>query len=116
MRSFPVVESTTSVSAALSAMNRDGDRTVFIVEKNRLIGVLTEGDVAKRSREVLLSRQNVKAVMNPNPICVTSSHSDIEIMLLFSRTGATVFPITDDDGKLVGVRRVRDSVQRTHAP
>lgn len=95
-------------------MNRDGDRTVFIMENKRLIGVLTEGDIAKRSREVLLSRQNVREVMNPNPIRVTSSHSDVEIMLLFSRTGATVFPVTDDDGRLVEVRRVRDAVERTH--
>lgn len=90
-----------------------------VMEKNKLVGIVTDGDIKKASASsattlevhellYLISRIKVKEIMTPNPITVPVDYTVEEAaeVLLFNKINGA--PILDYEKKLVGVITEKD--------
>lgn len=112
MKSLPIVDPDDTLSFALRVMELDGDRTVLIADKSgKLLGILTEGDIAKKAGNLLHDRVMVRELMNANPRYLPDFPDAYQVLHLFVQTGSLVFPIISSDSKIVGVARARESLK-----
>ena len=109
--SIPLVVEGEAASVALDVMQFDGRRTVFVVnDSGRLLGVITEGDLAKVARSQPISRISCTEIMNPNPVLAKRDATDMQILELFASTGHLLFPVVEEATRgLVGVRSSTDA-------
>ncbi len=90
-----------TVSEAMRLIDDNQNGIIFMIdEQQRLIGCITDGDI----RRFLLSggKMDAKAVdaMNPSP---KVAHSESEARTLYHRRNYVVIPITDEDGRIIGL-------------
>lgn len=97
---------------ALKLMADKNVGAVLVLRDNRLVGIFTERDYARKI--ILKGRHSqdtpVHEVMTANPICVHPSQSSDECMTLMTRNHIRHLPVVDDSG-LVGVISIGDVVK-----
>ena len=88
------------------------DRGVVVIDDDqRVLGVLTEGDIMRAIRRGVLHETRVGQVMQVNPRLSGSPLSPREFAREFAEEGTLIIPIVDDDRKLIDVQRARDCIQ-----
>ncbi len=107
-------------AAKLYRNNDTGALLVF--DKGKLVGVVTERDIAKASvseflpldkAEVqdILDLIQVKQIMSPHPLTVTCEHTMDEAAEMLLKHKISVVPVIDDDGKVAGIINRNDIMQ-----
>ncbi len=109
-----VVGPEASLRDVLKTMNHTGYRHIPVVEKSRLIGIITDRDIRLAvnspvvedsiftSREGVLDELKVQECMTPDPQCVTPDTPlrQVAEMLALNKFGA--MPVVEND-RLVGI-------------
>lgn len=95
--------------AAAEKMLSSGNRSLPVVEKGKLVGILSRTDVARalaQSEEVQGIR--VSDIMTPNPQCVNGSDTIAQSRTVMAALGERAVPVIDAKKRLVGVVGLKD--------
>ncbi len=87
-----------TVSEAMALLPKRAHRAAFVVEHDRVVGVVTEDDCSEVDRFT-----QVHQVMTPNPLTLPESVDPREAFDRLDSARRRVAPVVDADGRLVGV-------------
>ncbi len=108
------IDKQSSMQDAMNLMKMHRITLLPVMDKNRLVGVLTDRDLKKSSASdattlevhellYLLSSIKVKDIMSPNPISVPPDFTIEETAELLLSNKISGVPVVDNDGGIVGV-------------
>jgi CBS domain-containing protein len=103
------VSPSTSVSEAVSEMNRHRVGSVLVIDAGNLVGIFTERDVLRRivGAGVDPTRTRVSDVMTPGVITISPEATIDDTMVLFTEKRLRHLPVVDQ-GRLVGTISIGD--------
>jgi CBS domain-containing protein len=108
------VEVSDSVFSALELMDKHGIGFLVVLDSNRLAGVLSERDYARKV--VLQNRSSkdtpVRDIMTAKVVTVTSAHTLPQCMGLMHSHGFRHLPVMEGDA-VIGVLSIRDLLKAT---
>ena len=109
---FHAVRQTDSVFDALSLMAEFDIGCVLVTENDRLIGIFTERDYARKVVLKGLVSRDVKVgdLMTPNPYTVGLSGTADDLMATMTTKRFRHIPVVED-GKLLGIVTIGDMVK-----
>ncbi|HAZ44619.1 MAG TPA: histidine kinase [Cyanobacteria bacterium UBA11369] len=96
----------TPLSEAIATMSRQGASYTLITQQEKLIGIITERDVVRLAvSEKPLEEMTVSEVMTQNLITCSRDRANniFDLLTLLHSAQIRHLPITDADGKLLGV-------------
>jgi CBS domain-containing protein len=107
-----IVSPGTSIGDAVERMRRNHGEALLICDGDRLIGILTERDVMLKvlARGVDMDA-SVDRFMTAQPDTLTSDATVEDALRLMERGGYRTIPLTEAEGKVVGVLRQQDIVE-----
>ncbi|MBQ7859133.1 MAG: magnesium transporter [Faecalibacterium sp.] len=107
---FVRLKQTMTVREAISAIRKQGENaetiyTSYIVEKNRLLGVVS-------ARDLLLSdfETPITELMDDNVVCMRATDDQEEVAREMQHYDLSAMPILDSEGMLVGIVTIDDAV------
>lgn len=96
-----------SLRDALKVINETGSGLGLVIdENNKLIGVVTDGDIRRGLLQSLPLTAEVHRVMNKNPVTATSEASKKELNCMMSTYGVLAIPVIKD-GVVIGLETIR---------
>ena len=106
-----VVSENTNLVDAIVEMSTKGLGVVNIVNKEKLLGVITDGDL----RRTLHNKKDiytldVDAVMTKNPIVINKNMLAIEALKIMNQKVITAIPVVDKDYRLEGLIKINDII------
>ncbi|MDO5502836.1 MAG: DUF294 nucleotidyltransferase-like domain-containing protein [Actinomycetia bacterium] len=105
---------TTSIGAAAELMRERGISCLPVVEEDRLVGIITDGDMTQRVVAARLSPQDpVSTAMTADPVSLPPTAVMADLLRLMHQRDIAHVPI-EEDGRLIGIVTVTD-VTRVHA-
>jgi CBS domain-containing protein len=102
---------TATVKDAVSIMaSKDIGSVLVVNDKGELVGIFTERDLVKRviAKGLDPSTTLLKDVMTRNPITVNTESPLEEAARIMERRRIRHLPVTDEEGRLVGIISMRD--------
>jgi dTDP-glucose pyrophosphorylase/predicted transcriptional regulator len=101
-----------SILEALEIINKEALRVALVVNAdNRLLGVITDGDIRRGLLKNLPLTAEVRYVMNDRPITAVSGVSKKELTNIMSANGILSIPIVDN-GIIVGLETISSVVAK----
>ncbi len=97
LRIFESVNSKLLIRDLLPIFSSTNQRGFPVIERNRLIGVITQTDLSKLKQMDSLDSTTVGEIMTPHPVAVSPFDSLDEILFLFSRYKFTWLPVVFHD-------------------
>jgi acetoin utilization protein AcuB len=107
----------TSVFEAMQLMETENIRHLPVVDAGQVAGIISDRDLARFSRDALLAdqpeagarlRTALSQVMTGSPVTVAADDDVDEVIELFIDSRISAVPVTDPDGKLIGIVSVID--------
>lgn len=93
-----------TVLDALHVINAAALKVCLIIdEKWHLLGVVTDGDIRRAILNNVELTQSVVAVMNRNPVTISSKLSRAQLLDVMRAHGILVVPVINDVGQLIGL-------------
>lgn len=113
-RKIPRVYAGTMFSHAIAVMDRKNVGFVLATDrKNRLLGILTDGDVRRIMRRQMDCRDlTIDDVMTPSPKTIEASASIAYCMEVMQRDEITVLVVVDEERRLKGYLHLHDILGR----
>lgn len=106
-----------SLRDALIAIDNGGIEIALVVSADeRLLGTVTDGDVRRALLEDAALSDQVRPYLAPNPVVVTSDVSRADVLDLMRARVLSQIPITDSDGRLVGIHVLQEVLGRVQRP
>ncbi len=108
-QNIPSINIKASLKDAIEEMsNKKVGFTSILDDKNKLVGILTDGDL----RRAVLNKKNInssiKDCMTKNPITLNGSEMAIEAVNIMEKFKVNCFLITDKDEKVIGMLNLND--------
>lgn len=103
---LPVVAIGTLMSEAILVQSEKGLGCILVTEKERLVGLITDGDLRRHMGETLLAR-TVDDIMTPNPLTITDDVLLGEALQMLESRKISVLIIAKDN-KPIGLVHVLD--------
>lgn len=99
-----VVSPATPLADAIAKINASGLQVALVLAPDdRLLGILTDGNIRRAILAGKSLRVPVSEVMNPQPIAVPASTPRDEMLTLMRRTTLHHLPLIDGAGRVVGL-------------
>jgi acetoin utilization protein AcuB len=116
------VEPETLVLEAQKIMKENHVRRLPVVEKGKVVGIVTKHDLLEASPSpatslsvyelnYLLARMRVKDIMKKNPVTVSPDTPFEEALRIGQEKKVGSFPVVDEKGRLVGITTESDIVR-----
>lgn len=105
-----VIEPSTSIKEALRVIDKEALRVALVVDKNKLVGMVTDGDVRRGILQGIELSASVSEVMNTNPVSANVSSSSTDLKALMQSRKILSLPIVNDDDQLVGLKTLYDTL------
>jgi len=111
------IEADRSVSYAAKMMKQEDVGVAPIVESGRLVGMLTDRDIAVRvvAEGKDPDSVNVRDVASSNVVSIDPQQDLDDALVLMARHQIRRLPVVEDDGRLVGVVAQTDVAQEANA-
>lgn len=108
----PIVAPDASVGDALFAITGKGLGATLIAEHNHLRGIYTDGDLRRTlAQHPNPLEQRIDRVMTANPHTTRADTLAAEALQSMEQRKITTLPVTDDDGRILGVLHIHDLLQ-----
>lgn len=99
-----VLSTEQTVLDALGVINTAAIKVCLIIDESwHLLGVVTDGDVRRAILNNVELTQSVAAVMNRNPVTISSKLSRTQLLEVMRTHGILAVPVIDEVGKLIGL-------------
>ncbi|QKN96848.1 CBS domain-containing protein [Salmonella enterica subsp. diarizonae serovar 61:k:1,5,(7)] len=96
-----------TIREALEVINHEALKIVLVVDKEqKLLGVITDGDIRRGLLNNLDLQAFVPQVMNPSPVVASGEMSAQELSRIMSETGITAVPVVKD-GRVIGLKTLQ---------
>jgi arabinose-5-phosphate isomerase len=107
---LPVVNSSCLVSEALPIMTKGRLGVVAIVENDRIVGLMTSGDLRLGIQMYRTDFLYMKIIelMNPHPITIGKDASLVEAENIFKEKNLNLLIVADTDGKFEGLLNIKE--------
>ena len=105
-----VIEPSTSIKEALGVIDKEALRVALVVDKSKLVGMVTDGDVRRGLLQGIDLSAPVSEVMNTNPVIANVSSNSSDLKALMQSRKILSLPIVNDDGQLVGLKTLYDTL------
>ncbi|KTF15211.1 nucleotidyltransferase family protein [Pseudoalteromonas sp. H105] len=105
-----VVSPSDSINDVLKIIDKEALRVALVVEENRLIGMVTDGDVRRGILQGVELASPVSSIMNANPVSANKSLSSNELKTLMQSKKILSLPIINDQGELVGLKTIHETL------
>ena len=99
---------------AAAAMNKANVAAIVVLDDSgKLIGILTERDLARRvvAKNIMPNEAKVGDIMTPNPDTLNASDRASDALELMLTKRYRHLPVTDDDGRCIAMVSIRDLYQ-----
>lgn len=107
------VEEGTSFGESIKRMEQHKKSIALIVDgENRLLGIVTDGDIRKAILNGIQPDEDVHKVMNTNPFCLGPGYSEGEMIRTMTDQNIYHLPIIDEERKLQGIVFKRTFMQQ----
>lgn len=107
----PAVKSQATVAQAISKMTSSALGAVSVVDsKGKLIGFFTDGDLRRKFSSISPS-DRIEKHMTRNPLSISPERTAAEAASLLEKKKIDNLPVTDRNGKLLGVIDERDLIR-----
>ena len=97
-----------SILEVMRSINESASKFAMVVDKDeRLIGIVTDGDIRRGIIEGHSTGESIKNIMNSAPLVVKEGLSKDAMLELINDKYAQI-PVLDDDGRVKGVVTFKD--------
>ena len=112
-----IVRAGTSFGESIKKMDQHEKSIALIVdEENRLVGIVTDGDIRRAILSGVTPGEDVKKAMNPNPFCLNPGYADGEMIRIMADRNLFHLPIIDDHKIVKGIVFKRTFTQQKIVP
>lgn len=105
-----VIEPLVSIKEALRVIDKEALRVALVVDNNKLIGMVTDGDIRRGILQGVELSAPVSEIMNTNPVSANDSLSSHDLKVLMQSRKILSLPIVNDDKQLVGLKTLYDTL------
>ena len=92
-----------SIREAMERMNLAGSKTLFVVESDHFVGVLSDGDIRRAILGGADLNFSISEYVNRSPLVLSDSSKSNDIQSIMRRLSISFVPKLDSHGRLVGV-------------
>lgn len=112
-----LIKPNNTIRDALEIINNEALRVVLVVDdEQRLLGVVTDGDIRRGLLKNLSLTETVNHVMNTSPTFASKNTSRNELIELMEQRGILSVPLIDEHGVVVGLETLHSALhQLKHA-
>ena len=109
---IPLVSKDTSLRQAVSILNAKNLGAVLITdEQQQVAGIITDGDIRRMvAKDLDLDTQQVANHMTPAPKTISKELLAADALSIMQEHEITILPITDDQGRLIGILHLHDLI------
>lgn len=110
-----VLSPESSVRDALAVINAEALRVCLVVDyEQRLLGVVTDGDIRRAILNNVMLTQSVTAVMNSTPVTVSAKMARVQLLEIMRERSILSLPVVDDSGHLLGLETWEQAAKTPH--
>ena len=100
-----------SIGDSIETILNGKARITFVVDdENRLIGVLSEGDLLRAYLKGFLLNTSISEIMNPNPFSSSFELGKDQIVQLWLSKGIDCVPILDQKGRIKSIQTIKEAL------
>jgi len=109
-KDLPIINIEENVLNMLSVMTKGRLGLVVVLEKKKVLGLLTNGDLRRAIEKNKNDFFNLKIceIMNPNPVVIQEDESLINADALFKEKRLNMFMVLDSNGDFAGILDIRE--------
>jgi len=105
-----VITPTVSIKDALKIIDKESLRVALVVDNNKLVGMVTDGDVRRGILKGVELTDPVKNIMNDIPLSANVNLATEELRKIMQQRQILSLPLVDDKGCLVGLKTLYDTL------
>lgn len=99
------------IKDAVISLEQSGAQIIIVVtDKNKLAGILTDGDIRRSYLKGYTLQCNIKKIINRDPIVVDSSSTKEEVFSLMEANAINHIPIVNSKGCVVGLHSLNNII------
>lgn len=99
-----IVQTQDNIHTVIEKILINGHRTVLVVEKEKVVGIITEGDILKSLKYKKKFNANLSSIMNKNfKYLKYNSYNKKDVKKIFVNFLCAIIPILDKNLKLKGL-------------
>ncbi|NPA05390.1 MAG: CBS domain-containing protein [Crenarchaeota archaeon] len=108
LKDFPVVDKDETLEHAVRVMRRYDTDRVVVVEKGKLVGIMTKKDIMMklatlRTRRLVPGRLHVSSFMSIDPVTIRDTEEAVKAAEVMLGKGIGSLPVLNEAGELVGL-------------
>lgn len=108
-----LIKPDSNIRDALEIINREALRVALVVtEKQRLIGVVADGDIRRGLLRNLSLDDAVTEIMNMQPISAANNTSKMELIEIMKKYDVFSLPLLDEEGIVVGLETLHSALRQ----
>lgn len=105
-----VITPTVSIKDALKVIDKEALRVALVVDDNKLVGMVTDGDVRRGILKGVELTDTVNKIMNDTPLSANVNIVTEELRKIMQQRQILSLPLVDDEGCLVGLKTLYDTL------
>lgn len=105
-----VINSSASIEYALKVIDKEALRVALVVDDNKLVGMITDGDVRRGILKGVELTDTVNKIMNDRPLSANVNLDTEELRKIMQQRQILSLPLVDDEGCLVGLKTLYDTL------
>jgi dTDP-glucose pyrophosphorylase/predicted transcriptional regulator len=112
-----LIRADTSFGETIEKMDQHKKSIALVVDnQNRLLGIVTDGDIRRAILNGITPGENVQKAMNKNPFCLNPGYANGEMVRIMVDKNIFHLPIIDENQKVMGIVYKKTFTQQKIVP
>ena len=104
------IKTDAKIADALQILDENPQKICLVVDKNRLLGTITDGDIRRGLLRGIPFTDAAQKVMNSSPYTVSDDTNRVKVREFMTSKQLLYMPTVDENGKLTGIITLTDLV------